>query len=109
MNFRVHNYEKARADAAKKTEETGNKTLPVLGYSNGVPHVLLESGEHRRADHKRRDVSGKVLRRARIEQRAKFRQYREGLIAQFGEEKAKEIIDAALKSAKESANVRRLQ
>jgi tRNA G37 N-methylase TrmD len=102
MNFRAHNYETARAAAAKKSEETGKKTLPVLGYSNGVPHVLLESGEHRRIDHKRRDVSGKVLRRERLAQRAKFRDYRNDLIAKFGEAKAKEIIDAAIASAKAS-------
>lgn len=100
MNFRAHNYEEVRAEAEKRSKEAGKKLLPLLGYSDGVPHYLMETGQHRRADFKRRDVSGKTLRRERIERRAKFRDYRAQLVAKFGEAKAEEIINAALAAAK---------
>lgn len=99
MNFKAHNYESARADAEKRSKDAGKKILPVLGYTNGVPHYLMEDGQHRRADFKRRDVSGNALRKERLAQRAKFREYRAKLIVQFGPEKAQEIIDAAMKQA----------
>lgn len=105
MNFKAHNYESARADAEKRSAEAGKKIMPLLGYSSGVPHYLAEDGQHRRADGKRRDVSGKTLRKERLAQRAKFRQYRDNLIAQFGAEKAQEIINAAIKAAQPQRTV----
>lgn len=100
MNFKAHNYEAAREDAAKQSKDAGKKLLPILGYTNGVPHYLMEDGQHRRADFKCRDVSGKTLRKERLAQRAKFREYRNGLVAQFGAEKAQEIINAAMKASR---------
>lgn len=100
MKFKAHNYEAAREDAAKRSKDAGKKLLPVLGYTNGVPHYLMEDGQRRDADFKRRDVSGKALRKERLAQRAKFREYRNGLVAQFGPEKAQEIINEAVKAAR---------